>query len=933
MPEISKNKIILLDFLSRLERTETVQNRRALVTYTGVEFLYNRINWEGNSISFFNNLIEILANEGRVVLLSFLNNLGKSPWISQDKSVQLENLINNIKDLNEDTWVGEFVAIKASDSQILIEFANKTLPSPNLSIKTLPKAPEPFIAHPYPIQDNFTGRKNDVLELSQWLNEPKNNVLVMSGIGGTGKSALTWTWFTENVLQTQTQLDGIVWWSFYESQATFSTFVLYTLLYTGKVDLKDAYFSTPFERTQTLCQLLEKQRYLIVFDGYEREMVAYAGLNSAYQGDNYENRADLLNSIDPNATCFLKRICSHSQSKLLITTRLFPTDLEGPDNNPLAGCLKKDLHGILPNDAVKFFRKQGVCTGTPEQIINACAIYDFHPLSLRLLSGMIAHNYYAPGDFNAINYEISVDNLVAREHHILQISYDSLSSETRELLGKIAAFRAPMIYDALLVCNTSVERTGFDKSLSNLVDRGFLFFDQKTRKFDIHPIVRAYAYDRLIDKQGTHTKLRKYFAIIPTPDDAHISSIDNLSPLIEFYHHSIQADRVDEAYKLLRDRLAELIYYKFGDVRQFLILLEALWNATRVPDIRQLPAWERLNNWKYYAWMMNALGIAYSCTGNPEIAARYFEELAQRDRKIKWEYYATSLTSQATDLISLGNLDKANKILEKASNCHTGDERDKFSSLCANIELGTLKIQIGDYEDGQSILNNALTEIDHFGDTVFGRATGPSFSPNRYRGIALGYLAEYYIHVQDYIRARDLSEQSLNIAHKTNIAVDMCKSEILLGRIYSLLNLHEIGDGLVSTALVRTRGGGLVDIEISALLALTEIRLGLSANKAGSIKNELFESANNLLQEAIMLAQRGKYHLHLVDSLILKAKTFLIKKDSKKFNASIREAKELILNDRPSHIYQKSLDKINFIRKQIPYWNIRDFFHKINKLF
>ena len=56
----------LLKFLSqRIPNTQTVPQRKALLTLLGFERLSRRINWgEGANLVFFNELLELLCPEG-----------------------------------------------------------------------------------------------------------------------------------------------------------------------------------------------------------------------------------------------------------------------------------------------------------------------------------------------------------------------------------------------------------------------------------------------------------------------------------------------------------------------------------------------------------------------------------------------------------------------------------------------------------------------------------------------------------------------------------------------------------------------------------------------------------------------------------------------------------------------------------------------------
>ena len=101
-------------------------------------------------------------------------------------------------------------------------------------------------------------------------------------------------------------------------------------------------------------------------------------------------------------------------------------------------------------------------------------------------------------------------------------------------------------------------------TLRDLVARGLLHRDLKTNRFDLHPIVRRYAYDRLAtrDRAAAHARLRDYFAAVPKPEK--VQTLDDLAPVIELYHHTVRAGQYDEAFTLFRDRLSNATYYQLA---------------------------------------------------------------------------------------------------------------------------------------------------------------------------------------------------------------------------------------------------------------------------------------------------------------------------------------------------------------------------------
>ena len=108
-------------------------------------------------------------------------------------------------------------------------------------ISDIPAAPEAYIAHPYTLLQThrLVGRQAELNLLTDWVigktlgvsETPRVSIFNIVAIGGMGKSALTWKWFNENAPQEMQPLAGRMWWSFYESDATFENFVIRALAY------------------------------------------------------------------------------------------------------------------------------------------------------------------------------------------------------------------------------------------------------------------------------------------------------------------------------------------------------------------------------------------------------------------------------------------------------------------------------------------------------------------------------------------------------------------------------------------------------------------------------------------------------------------------------------------------------------------------------
>jgi hypothetical protein len=221
-----------------------------------------------------------------------------------------------------------------------------------------PTLPQTWCVKPaYKLPPNFTGRIAERRTLDRWLNNPAQPVMIVQAMGGFGKSALAWYWLGKDVDRARWR--AMVWWSFYESNASFESFLPAVLEYLG-IDPKPL---GPRQQVEKLIELLRQREVLLILDGFERALRAYNSMDAAYQGDELDAQAEqhiARDTINPLADELLRECATlpDMHSKLLLTTRLRPRALEVRGER-LAGCAELPLHGLAPDDALGFFRKQG----------------------------------------------------------------------------------------------------------------------------------------------------------------------------------------------------------------------------------------------------------------------------------------------------------------------------------------------------------------------------------------------------------------------------------------------------------------------------------------------------------------------------------------------------------------------------------------------
>jgi tetratricopeptide (TPR) repeat protein len=756
----------------------------------------------------------------------------------------------------------------------------------------IPTPPTPYFAHPYPLQENFTGREVERKELTEWFSKSDKPMFAYVAMGGMGKSALTWYWLHEDIIKKGLAPEGIIWWSFYDKEARFETFLMKAIQYAseGKIDAKE--IPSTRDRMDALYKFLYEKRFLLILDGVERVLRAYAGLGSPYQGDEVkkDEQKDYLKCIEPNVGTFLQWLAGQDiKTKTLLTSRLCPKEMDD-----IAGCFHKDLKELPKEDAVEFYQCQGV-KGTRAEIENACEQYGYHPLSLRLLSGMIVKDPKHQGDIVPWSKYNPLPELKGekKEHLILELAYNSLDPQKQVLISKLSAFRNPMEYDSIVIFNEFKTEKEFDDALIELVDRELLLRDTESNKYDLHPIVKKYFYDRLKDKTGVHSRLRDYFASVPKPEK--IESLDDLAPVIELYHHTANSEKYEEAFDLLYEKLLPYpLYFQLCEYQLAIDLLLALF-----PDSEdKLP---RLINISSQAWTLNSLANNYTRSGLLRKAIKVFEKAIdlteEADDKWNLAIYLGNLVSTAQ--IPLGDFESAviniNRRINlfREMNCEFEEAIGyrEFEEAIGHREFGRLLMYKGKFQESLRELNIA--------ERLFGNLTG-RLDVAQSKGVVWAYYALLALLLFDVKQALKAATEARKLADVQLYEQDIIRAEWLLGASYLAKGDLKEAEEHLNEALVRDRRINLVDLEPDILLELAKLRF-VRVNKVEALK---------LANEALGIADRSEYRLKQADIHNFLAEFYIDAKDFDKAKEHIKIAKE-----RAECGYKPAMDKAEKLDK------------------
>jgi tetratricopeptide (TPR) repeat protein len=791
------------------------------------------------------------------------------------------------------------------------------LRQPNLTafhyISDIPAPPEPYIAHPYTLlQTNLVGRQVELNVLTDWVAKPSSplyqaRILSIVALGGMGKSALTWKWFKDIAPQEMKPLAGRLWWSFYESDATFENFVIRALAYVSKRPREEIQKLPPPEREEQLLSILDREPFLFVLDGLERILIAYARMDAARLSDDdldqrtanfiagvhglpesaaqsFIGQHRLRKTADLRVGAFLRKLATVRSTRILVSTRLYPADLQMDTGKERIGCGAIFLHGLSDDDALNLWRAFGI-SGSREMLLPVFHTFENHPLLIQALAGEVSHDRLTPGDFDGWRKNHSDFNpfslpIVQVKSHVLEFALSGLDETTLKVLRTIAAFRMPAAYDTLVALLVGKRKpcpseNALISILEDLEDRGLLGWERRANRYDLHPIVRGVIWRGLDnqDKRGIYKTLSTHFESLPMIDEEEVNSLEDLTSAIELYNTLIGLGRYDDAYMLFYERLNKAMLYRLGAHRQRAELLDLLFpdGLNHVPHLSKMSSQSRVLN-----------GLAISIREQPGRAVELFrrciaiEEKGGNERNI-----SIGLCNLSDNLRFSGALYKSEADVRRAFLIGR-QKSDQYLEATSLNRLGLTLAMRGEEVDSAKALN---------------RSQDISL-----RGIWLecnDFQAMRAMQFGEYAEAQKLATKAMTYFQEQHIEWRAIFAVQLHGEAALGLGDLPTAEERLHYALARARAINLVQVEIPALVGLVEIQRQKSDLK----------SAHELLDDAWEPCERGPFKLYHADAYNVLAQ---IERDAGNHEAAAKAAMEayrLSWCDGPPFAYHWGLEK------------------------
>jgi tetratricopeptide (TPR) repeat protein len=783
-------------------------------------------------------------------------------------------------------------------------------------VSEIPAPPETFVAHPYTLLQTkrLVGRQPELSLLTDWVAKSdvdvyKARILNIVAIGGLGKSALTWEWFNNIAPQEMNPLVGRMWWSFYESDATFENFVTRALAYVTRRPLDEVQQIPAPDREAQLLVVLDREPFLIVLDGLERILIAYARMDAARLDDSQVgNQRNLRKTADPRVGRFLKKLSQVKTSRILVSTRLYPAELETEGGDPMPRCFRHNLTGLTDEDAVELWRAFAV-SGSRDLLLPVFATFDKHPLLIQALAGEVRRYRRVPGNFEEWRKShprfdpTKFPRVQDAMSHVLEFALRGLETKDRQALQFIAAFRMPATYDtltALLVGKSKTryvlstrklvtekgklfdEETDLVAALTELEDRGLLGWDKRANRYDLHPIVRGVVWGNLGEgaRKGVYLSLHAHFESLPMADDyLKINNLEDLTPAIELYNTLIGLGRYDDAVLHFYKRLETATLHRLSASRQRADLLKMLF-----PDgLDKLP---RLSKPMDQGYTLNSLALAYQNSGQPGHATPMFRHASTIASEFSHKGdLSVSLVNLSDTFRLSGTLYESESVARHALII----TRELHAHITEGISLKLLGLALaarGIVTESESALQRALRMDLRLPETG-GKSVNHSF------------LAQRALWIGEFTLALSLANTALELAHvlsfeRVSIRAIGRQGEAALG-----LRDFITADEKLHQTITRARIVNYVEEELPALVALAELR-----RRQGDLK-----AAREFLDGVWEAADRGPFPLVHADAFNVLAQVEQDEGNREKAVEAAVRAYRLAWCDGPPFAYHWGLEK------------------------
>ncbi len=580
---------------------------------------------------------------------------------------------------------------------------------------------------PPPPRD-FTGRKDELNELTTAIETGGVTISGVQGMGGVGKTALA--------LKLAEQL---------APRYPDAQFYL---------DLKGAHEQKPLTVAEALSHVVRAYHPTAKLPESEAE------LRGLYQSVLHGQRALLLMDNARDAAQ-VQPLVPPGSCVLIVTSR---------QHFHISGWFAKDLNALPPDDARTLLLKIAARIGEfADEIVQLCG---YLPLALTLAGKALAERI----DLSPADYGRRLANAKARLSLIdasLSLSYDLLSAEMRRLWCMLAVF--PDSFDAAAAAAVwQLEPDPAQDTLSELVKYSLLEYtalpspdDIRTvvrrgaggeaGRYRLHDLARLFAGARLEGDErdiAQQHHAEHFKNVLSAADDLYLEGGDNVlrgMALFDLEWTNIQAGQAWAATHIEEDEVAAQLCNTYAS-SEVLTLRQHPHQQIRWLEAA-LAAARRLKNRSMEGVHLGNLGLAYANLGEPRRAIEFYEQVLVIARAAGYRRgEGVALSNLGLAYANLGEPRRAIEFYEQALviDREIGDRRGEGVDLG---NLGFVYTNLGEPRRTIEFNEQALAISREIGD-------------RRGEGAALGNLGSSYVALGELRRAIEFCEQAFAIARE-----------------------------------------------------------------------------------------------------------------------------------------------------------------------
>ncbi len=402
-----------------------------------------------------------------------------------------------------------------------------------------------------PSEKNFYGRKRELAELREWITVDARRVVVLSGIGGVGKTALA-NAAMKKLAQTKDGFTAFIWRSLQHTPSLESVLRDCIRSLSGQRHVK---FPTHVEDQIALfIEYLQRFRCFIVFDNFESVLQA-GSLSGEYQ-QGYEAYGALIEHVGR----------AQHQSCLLLTSREKPNNVarleveeEKVRSLPLSGVGEEEGQSIL---------KDNHLAGSKSAFTELVRLYSGNPLALRLVAASIRDLFSSNID---AFLEVSRSRgdgedeaiIVGDVANLLGQQFQRLSEQERSIMYWLAIEREGMSSNDLQDDGIRLVSRGMVVQTLEMLRHRSMIEAIGSGRFTLQPAIMEYVTDSFINRvydEIVHEKMEVFaeYLLMKAQGKDYLRSIQKRIILAPIAHRLLTTFGKEESENKLRNLLGRL---------------------------------------------------------------------------------------------------------------------------------------------------------------------------------------------------------------------------------------------------------------------------------------------------------------------------------------------------------------------------------------